>query len=979
MELFIVLFFISAPIFWLYGIISFLRNFTKKDSSPSSNSLGLIQEILFDLGKLREKETTITNLITKYQQRLTAVNEIAEPLTPIVTSEIAVPQKEVVGIKPTSTVKETLNVDVNDWWDKWYQENSINLLLYIGAFLIVSSAAIFVGFNWESFTGTFKAMILSLITIAFFGAGFFFYHETPKLRNAGSTFLAIGSLLIPFNGLAWYNFALRDTDIGFGGVWLITSLIAVTVYFLLAYFVQNRFYTYIAGLGGLSLVEALVNIGNLDSQFYILGGIFSAFVLLGGSKFIASTKKENFEEIYSTPLSVSSNIVMPIFLTWGLSVAYSSQRLFTPEVTVSAFLASCYYFLSYLISKNISIFTLAQLLTSLTVVLAAKTMGYSGAPIFYLILFTALVFQGFSYYLKTSNKNEESYYSTFISIFISLLALGISFVDPLVEPTHRLYFTLIVSVLALNASFLERIPTYLYIALGAVNTAAFVYVWYVLERPEWFSYLGLFYFVLGALLFILGNFYWTKRQTWAEVLVNFSTFNLFLGTIFSFADIKYLFIGSLLILAISAFSQYYFKSTKGFYSSVVAVALSLVAWLISFVSPEQLIYTRQVYYGLIVATMSALATYLERKSTFLYVTIFSLDFTINMYVIEVLGKITWVNYLGIFYLIFGIALYLCGQNFWKQNKSFGQTLLISSAVNLILALIYTASYPMESLVTSLGVCLVLATASYFLERDEPAYLSVAFLLLSTFNVLRVFDAPIEIYPFAFSATGYLVYFTSLVQLPSRYKEVLRNSGLATALAVPVLFGSYALNSGLSPEKTLEFNSLITAYLATALLIFDALNTKKSGTGYFASAVGLITILWQYKYLNITEVQIYSGTIGLYFLGLAYTKHLQNKKEDQQLFDAIGLGSLLIPLSLQAFPMDGYWYALALGLEGVILLLAGLGLNYKTYTYAGAAAIALATLTRIYSYVASLPSWAVIGLGGLLFLSVAIYLLQRRSD
>lgn len=88
---------------------------------------------------------------------------------------------------------------------------------------------------------------------------------------------------------------------------------------------------------------------------------------------------------------------------------------------------------------------------------------------------------------------------------------------------------------------------------------------------------------------------------------------------------------------------------------------------------------------------------------------------------------------------------------------------------------------------------------------------------------------------------------------------------------------------------------------------------------------------------------------------------------------------MIPLSFQAFPDSGYLYAFQLGFEGLILVAYGFSINYKNYTYVGSAAIAIATVSRVYSFVASLGSWAIVGTGGLIFLGVAIYLLNSRKQ
>jgi len=173
-------------------------------------------------------------------------------------------------------------------------------------------------------------------------------------------------------------------------------------------------------------------------------------------------------------------------------------------------------------------------------------------------------------------------------------------------------------------------------------------------------------------------------------------------------------------------------------------------------------------------------------------------------------------------------------------------------------------------------------------------------------------------------------------------------------------------------------SLISAYLTTLLLSIEAYRSKLVSLGYLASAIGLITVLWQYKFISFDELQIYSITTAVYLFIIGYTRERFGKKEERQTFDYAGLAILLLPALWQALPDSGFWYALLLGIEGLFLLMAGLSLNHKTFTYAGVAAIAVATLTRVYSFIASLGSWAIIGSLGLIFLAVAIFLLNKKK-
>src|SRR3989344_5428725 len=144
---------LSLPIFTLYGFISFLKLFFG-GSTPNQNQL--LSEFIADLELIREKKTTVANLLAKYKSRV-----VGAPIQPAPPIEVQPQTSQLTPapVIPTPTVAETdktsIGEDVENWWENWYQDNNINLLLYIGSFLIVSSAAIFVGFNWESFTGTF--------------------------------------------------------------------------------------------------------------------------------------------------------------------------------------------------------------------------------------------------------------------------------------------------------------------------------------------------------------------------------------------------------------------------------------------------------------------------------------------------------------------------------------------------------------------------------------------------------------------------------------------------------------------------------------------------------------------------------------------------------------------------------------------------------------------------------------------------------
>lgn len=109
----------------------------------------------------------------------------------------------------------------------------INVLLYLGAFFVVSAAVIFVAYSWRSLGGPAKSAIILGFTAAFLGAGALCL-RLPRVRLAGHTFLAIGALLTPLDIVALDNFVLRGQGLSGAAVWAWGSLYCAVFYGALA-------------------------------------------------------------------------------------------------------------------------------------------------------------------------------------------------------------------------------------------------------------------------------------------------------------------------------------------------------------------------------------------------------------------------------------------------------------------------------------------------------------------------------------------------------------------------------------------------------------------------------------------------------------------------------------------------------------------------------------------------------------------------
>ena len=156
--------------------------------------------------------------------------------------------------------------------------------------------------------------------------------------------------------------------------------------------------------------------------------------------------------------------------------------------------------------------------------------------------------------------------------------------------------------------------------------------------------------------------------------------------------------------------------------------------------------------------------------------------------------------------------------------------------------------------------------------------------------------------------------------------------------------------------------------------------KRSGQqAYLASFIGLLTLLWHIHYLDITLLQAYTAPVGLYLLAIGYIRNRIQKKTDESAFTLGGTAFILLPSLVQSFGADNERYSLLLGCEGTIFIILGITINEKYYKACGVAALFLAIVSQTYQYVFALPRWLLVGIIGIVFLTVAIYLMQNKQE
>ncbi|MEJ2734285.1 MAG: DUF2157 domain-containing protein, partial [Anaerolineae bacterium] len=144
-------------------------------------------------------------------------------------------------------------------WDRIWQtllsERTLNILLFLGAFLMVASAITYVVYNWETLPPAAQLAAIVLFTLSFYGAGWFL-RVRMKLRASGIAVTAIGSLLVP---LDFYAIGIAGGAVpadAWSWVWLVASAVCLPIYTFTALRIQAPFFGYPVAAAAGSLLSA---------------------------------------------------------------------------------------------------------------------------------------------------------------------------------------------------------------------------------------------------------------------------------------------------------------------------------------------------------------------------------------------------------------------------------------------------------------------------------------------------------------------------------------------------------------------------------------------------------------------------------------------------------------------------------------------------------------------------------------------------
>ncbi len=278
---------------------------------------------------------------------------------------------------PSMTIAEEVQPNEPDTqMSVWFGEQAPNLLLYMGAFLVVIAGLI-----------ALNIFALFPLTLAFLVAGWFF-RRLPRVALAGNTYLLVGALLTPVNFLSAYlflNALVEDRpalDLG-SVIWLGGSAYSTMFYGFFARIGLGRLYAWLAAGSLVSAWTAGLFILGVPAEwsppFYIALGLG-----LAAAPWLSETN--TVRVAFSGTASLFSHVLVPTAALFSVAIHGIGDHGFVNHwaLPVSLALAMGFYVVG---GQRVRVTQLiAGILAGATVLSIVHALGVTDAAVFGVVL-----------------------------------------------------------------------------------------------------------------------------------------------------------------------------------------------------------------------------------------------------------------------------------------------------------------------------------------------------------------------------------------------------------------------------------------------------------------------------------------------------------------------------------------------------------------------------------------------------------------
>ena len=286
---------------------------------------------------------------------------------------------------------------------------NLNIILYTASFLLVAAGALFVA---SSSTPQTKLLTVISIIIVFYVAGFVVYSKSVRLRPAALAFLGTGLALIPFAGFALQQY----TNLSPTQSWLITSMVGLVAYFIVAIKLQNLLVSYLTMAFVLSLVGSMTAAGALALVWQFVAIIGVSLV----ASIVAHIRPTWVPKVFSEPIERSGQIVTPVVLVASLFVF---DRLLITGYEIVFAVATLHYLVAWLQVRDMMSETIVRVLSYVVLSLVAWDITDGNVAVVAFTLMLLMTFQHAFSLLMINLPDRVTNERTWITIIFTLQSL----------------------------------------------------------------------------------------------------------------------------------------------------------------------------------------------------------------------------------------------------------------------------------------------------------------------------------------------------------------------------------------------------------------------------------------------------------------------------------------------------------------------------------------------------------------------------
>src|SRR6266498_627299 len=144
----------------------------------------------------------------------------------------------------------------------------LRALLYLGAFMIVVSAAVLVIRFWDQFNPILQVLFIGSVPLTFYAGGWAL-RTRLKLIQAGTVLTGIGAILVAVDFAAIYQLSGIGQNNG-PLYWLIVTIFCTALYAFTAWKFQGEFFHYLTLMGGASILFTFTRLLKLPIEWSVV-------------------------------------------------------------------------------------------------------------------------------------------------------------------------------------------------------------------------------------------------------------------------------------------------------------------------------------------------------------------------------------------------------------------------------------------------------------------------------------------------------------------------------------------------------------------------------------------------------------------------------------------------------------------------------------------------------------------------------------